>query len=173
MFLIHIEETSAQVEQHDTMIYEVQHVPLKFDQIEIRKLQEKDPYYAKLIKDMKLKNKRRKGDYSLDSHRILYKKIKDHGKEFIVLIIPETIQIYMHYEILFYHIILGYNGTTRLHQFLKRQYYWKGLKTSVQKYVRHCQKCQNTNLHTPNYVQLYLKIPQTLMDFISIDLTGS
>ena len=31
---------------------------------------------------MKLKNKRSKGDYSLDLHGTLYKKIKDHGKEF-------------------------------------------------------------------------------------------
>ena len=56
---------------------------------------------------------------------------------------------------------LGHNDTTRLYQFLKRQYYWKGLKESVQKSVIHCLQCQTTNLQTPNYVQLHLERSQT------------
>ena len=37
------------------MIHEIQHVSLKSDKEEIRKLPEKDPPYAKLIENMKLK----------------------------------------------------------------------------------------------------------------------
>ena len=113
-------ETPTQVEANDTMIHEIQHVPLISDQEEIRKLQETDPHYTKLIENMKLKNKRSKGDYSLDPHEALYKKIKDHEKEFRALILPKTIQIYVLYKS---HNSLGYNGNTRLYLFLKRQYY--------------------------------------------------
>ena len=48
------EEHLVQVEQNGTMIHKI-HVSLKFDQEEIRKLQEKDPHYTKFIQNMKLK----------------------------------------------------------------------------------------------------------------------
>ena len=70
------------------------------------------------------------------------------------------------------HNSLGYNGTTRLYQYLKRQYHWKGLQESVQKFVKHCTQCQTTNLQAPNYVQLHLEITQTSMNFISVNLIG-
>ena len=63
-------------------------------------------------------------------------------------------------------------ATTRLYKFLKRLYYSKGLRESVKKYVRHCPQCQTTNLQTPHYGQHHLETPQTLIDFISIDLIG-
>ena len=66
------------------MIHEIQGVPLKVDQEEIRGLQEKDLNYVRVIVNMKLKTERSKADYSLDPHRTLYEKIKDHEKEFKV-----------------------------------------------------------------------------------------
>ena len=55
---------------------------------------------------------------------------------------------------------------------LKVQYYWKSLKKSVQKFVRHCLQFQRTNLQTPNYAQLYLEATQMHMDLISMDVIG-
>ena len=52
------------------MKHEIQHVPLKFDQKEIRKLQETDPLYAKLVKNINVRNEICKGNYSLDSHEV-------------------------------------------------------------------------------------------------------
>ena len=40
---------------------------------------------------MKLKNERNKGDYTSDSSGALYKKMKDHRKEFRVLIVSNTV----------------------------------------------------------------------------------
>ena len=92
----------------------------------------------------------------------LYMKIKDHGRDFKALIVPKTIQNYLLYES---HNGLDHNGTTRLYQFLKRQYYWKGLKESAQKFVRNCPQCEtnfaNTKLcatlsrNTPNPNRFY------------------
>ena len=50
------------------MIQKIQHVLLKFDSVEIRKLEEADSQYAKMINSMKLKNETSKADYSLDPH---------------------------------------------------------------------------------------------------------
>ena len=128
---INTEEIPTQVEQNETNINK-KYVALKFDQEEIRKLWETDPYYPKLIEKIKQRNEGSKEDSSLDPHSAIYKKIKDHRKEFGVLIVPNTFQKYILCES---HNSPGHNGTTRVYQFLKRQYYWKGLKESVQKIV--------------------------------------
>ena len=147
------------------MVHEI-HVLLRSYPEEIRKLQEKNLHCDKLIENMNFENKWCKGDYSLDPHGTLYKKVKYNGKEFRVLIVPKNIQKYVLYET---HNSLGHNGTTGLYQLVKRLYYWKGLKESVQRFVRHNpntkqqiykhQKCANTSnsigfyfnrLHWPN-----------------------
>ena len=53
-------------------------------------------------------------------------KVKDHEQEVTVLILPKTLQKYVLYQS---HTSLGHNCKTRLHQFLKRQYYWKDSKS--------------------------------------------
>ena len=104
------------------MTHEIHDVASKFDQEEIRKLQGKDPHYVKLIENMKLKSKTRKGDYNLDPNGTLHQKIKDHGKKFRELLVSKTIPKYVLYKS---HNSVGQSSTTRLYQFLKRQYYWK------------------------------------------------
>ena len=52
------------------------------------------------------------------------------------------------------------------------KYDWKCLSESVQKFIRNGPQCQTINLWTPCYVELHLEIPQTPMDFMSIDLIG-
>ena len=76
--------TSAELptlaEQDEIKIHEIQHVPLKLDLEEIKKLQEINPKYSKLIKNMKTRNETFKGDLSLDPQGVLSKKIQDHEK---------------------------------------------------------------------------------------------
>ena len=57
-----MEDIPALVEQNDTTNHEIQHIPYKSDQEEIKKLQEKDPHYSKLLENMKLKSERSKGN---------------------------------------------------------------------------------------------------------------
>ena len=59
-------EHPTQLEQNETLIHEIQHVSKKFNQEEIRTLQERDPHYVELIEYMKMRNEVSKGDYSLD-----------------------------------------------------------------------------------------------------------
>ena len=68
----------------------------------------------------------------MDPQGILYMKVQDYEKEVKVLIVPKALQKCVLYES---HKSLGYNGTTRFYNFLKRQHYWKDLKETVLKFV--------------------------------------
>ena len=43
------------------------------------------------------------------------------------------------------HEDLGHNSTNRTYTMLKRLYYWKGLKLSVEKHTKICYQCQRRN----------------------------
>ena len=66
---------------NELKVHEIQYAPLKFHQEEIKKLQGTDPHYSELLKNMKMRIKTIKGNYSLDPPGVLYKKVQDHGKE--------------------------------------------------------------------------------------------
>ena len=63
---------------HTFRVLNVPYVPLKFDSEEMRKLQEADPQYAQLIKNVELKNETSKEEYSLDPCGTLCKEMKHH-----------------------------------------------------------------------------------------------
>ena len=53
------------------------------------------------------------------------------------------------------HDELGHNGTHRTYIMLKRLYYWKCLKPSVEKHVKTCYQCQRRNKQVVKYVTLH------------------
>ena len=70
------------------------------------------------------------------------------------------------------HDELGHNGTHRTYILLKRLYYWKGLKPSVEKYIKMCYQCQRRNKQVVKYATLHIDVTTFLMQFISMDLIG-
>ena len=50
---------------------------------------------------------------------------------------------------------LGHNGTHRTYPILKRLYYWKWLKPSVEKHIKMCYQCQRRNKQVVKYVTLH------------------
>ena len=52
------------------------------------------------------------------------------------------------------HDELGHNGTHMTYTILKRLYYWKGLKPSVEKHIKMCYQYQRRNKHVVN-MQLF------------------
>ena len=70
------------------------------------------------------------------------------------------------------HHELGHNGTHRTYTMLKRLYYWKGLKPSVEKHIKTCYQCQRRNKQVVKYVTLHFDVPTFPMQFISMDLIG-
>ena len=55
---------------------------------------------------------------------------------------------------------------------LKRLYYWKGLKPSVEKHIKMCYQCQRRNKQVVRYATLHFDVATFPMQFISMDLIG-
>ena len=70
------------------------------------------------------------------------------------------------------HDELGHNGTHRTYTILKRLYYWKGLKPSVEKHIKMCYQCQRRNKQVVKYATLHFDVATFPMQFISMDLIG-
>ena len=51
-----------------------------------------------------------------------------------------------------------------------RDYYWKGLKPSVEKHIKMCYQCQRRNKQVVKYATLHFDVATFLMQFISMDL---
>ena len=70
------------------------------------------------------------------------------------------------------HDELGHNGTHRTYILLKRLYYLKGLKLSVEKHIKMCYQCQRRNRQVVKYGTLHFDVATFPMQFISMDLIG-
>ena len=70
------------------------------------------------------------------------------------------------------HDELGHNRTHVTYTLLKRLYYWKGLKPSVEKHIKMCYQCQRRNKQVVKYAMLHFDVATFLMQFISMDLIG-
>ena len=70
------------------------------------------------------------------------------------------------------HDELGQNGTHQTYILLKRLYYWKGLKPSVEKYIKRCYQCQRRNRQAVKYATLHFDVATVPMQFISMNLIG-
>ena len=70
------------------------------------------------------------------------------------------------------HDELGHNGTHRTYTILKRLYYWKGLKPSIEKHIKMCYQYQIRNKQVVKYATLHFDVATFPMQFISMDLIG-
>ena len=70
------------------------------------------------------------------------------------------------------HDELEHNGTHRTYTLLKRLYYWKGLKPTVEKHIKAHYQCQRRNKQVVKYATLHFDVASFLMQFISMDLIG-
>ena len=55
---------------------------------------------------------------------------------------------------------------------VRRNYYWKGLRPDVVRYVKRCTICRKYNSASPKYNKGTFQAPGAPMDFISMDLIG-
>ena len=70
------------------------------------------------------------------------------------------------------HDEFGHNRTHRTYTLLKRLYYWKGLKQSVEKHIKMRYQCQRRNKQVVKYATLHFDVATFQMQFISMDLIG-
>ena len=53
---------------------------------------------------------------------------------------------------------------------LRQNYYWKGMRPEVTRYVKQCKLCRTHNSASTRYVKGMFEVPEAPMDFISMDL---
>ena len=101
--------------------------------------------------------------------RLLKKYIYDNKQRFEVTVVPPNCAAML---LNLAHDQMGHNGSARTYMLLKRLYYWKGMKTDINIYVRQCKLCQRQNIVPVKYSQGHFSAPMTPMEFISMDLIG-
>ena len=64
------------------------------------------------------------------------------------------------------HDELGHNGTHKTYMILKRLYYWKGLKPSIERHIKMCYQCQRRNKQVVKYATLHFDVAVFPVQFI-------
>ena len=138
---------------------------------QLRLLQVKDDFCKRIIKrTMKdsTKNKVHSYPYYINEG-ILCRYVTDYNQRFETRVVPQSCAQRL---LNLAHDDLGHNGSDRTYMLLRHNYFWKGMKPQVYKYVKQCSKCQACNAQIVKYHQGHFNVPKAPMDFISMDLIG-
>ena len=141
---------------------------LPIDDNMLARLQQKDEFCKNIFKQIEKGNSVNGQLYKID-HKLLKRFIVDGNDTYETTIIPMSL---IPQVLQLAHDELGHNGTHRTYILLKRLYYWKGLKPSVEKHVKRCYQCQRRNRQIVKYAKLHFDVATFPMQFISMDLIG-
>jgi hypothetical protein len=75
------------------------------------------------------------------------KVLRKNGK----LIIPTSLR---HRAVTWYHHYLQHPGHSRLEEMMRSVMYWKGMPTTIRRYIKTCQSCQVNKRHSQKYGHL-------------------
>ena len=134
----------------------------------LHKLQQED-VFCKNILDQIEKGNRVEGQLYLIKDKILKRYIIDGDNTYEIIVVPKSLTAQIHRMV---HDELGHNGTHRTYILLRKLYYWKGLKPSVEKHIKMCYQCQRRNKQVVKYATLHFDVATFPMQFISMDLIG-
>ena len=108
--------------------------PLTADCLDtLLQMQKTDPF-CKHISRRLLNGKAPHHEFDTFAHvkGLLYKHVMDAGKKFLALVIPKSWKYTVLMEA---HNKLGYQGNSHAYCLIKCQYYWKGMKKDIRKYI--------------------------------------
>ena len=127
---------------------------LEFTSEKVVQLQKIDTFCKNIFQHMHCNTNK---NYFMDAMDILHKKVIDFNSTFSSVVIPQILIIHLLHAS---HNLLGHVGATKLYHFLKRLYYFQGMRKKIYQYVRSCQKCQ-MNLQKPHHINFHQNIAQT------------
>ena len=143
-------------------------------------MQKTDPSCKRISKRLSNgKAPQHKIDLFMHVRGFLYKYVTDSGQKFLALVIPKSWKYTVLGEA---HDKLGHQGNKPTYCLIKCQYYWKGMKKDIRKYIANCTLCCREKAKVQDYplqmmeiqVQAYplqmMKIPDRPFDKIAIDL---
>ena len=107
------------------------------------------------------------GPLYLVRHKILKRYILDGDNTYESTMVPKDLTVQI---LRMAHDELEHNGTHWTYMLLKRLYYWKRLKPSVEKHIKMCYQCQRRNRQVVKCATLHFDIATFPMQFISINL---
>ena len=140
---------------------------LPIDNDTLSKLQQADIFCKNILSQTEKGNI--VGQLYLIKDKILKRYIIDEDNTYETTVVPRALTIQI---LQMAHEELGHNGIHRTYTLLKRFYYGKGLKPSVEKHIKMCYQCQRRNKQVVKYATLYFDVATFLMQFISMDLIG-
>ena len=141
---------------------------LPIDHDTLVELQQKDEFSKNIFNQIEKGNIVDGQLYKIDK-KLLKRFVVDGNDTYETTVIPRSlIPQVLHMA----HDKLGHNGTHRTYVLLKRLYYWKGLKPSVEKHIKRCHQCQRRNKQVVKYAKLHFDVATFPMQFISMDLIG-
>ena len=141
---------------------------LPIDNNMLAKLQQKDEFCKNIFNQMEKGNIIDGHLYKMDN-KLLKRFIVDGNNTYETTVIPRSL---IPQVLQMVHDELGHNGMHRTYILLKRLYYWKGLKPSVEEHIKRCYQCQRRNKQVVRYAKLHFDVATFPMQFISMDLMG-
>jgi hypothetical protein len=86
------------------------------------------------------------------------------------IIIPTSLR---HRAVSWYHHYLQHPGHSRLEETMRSVMYWKGMRTTIQRYIKSCRSCQVNKRQSQNYGHLPPKLVITApWKALCVDLIG-
>ena len=141
---------------------------LPISNITLHKLQQEDVFCKNILSQIE-KGNIVEGQLYLIKDKILKRYIIDRDNTYETTVVPKALTAQI---LRMAHDELGHNGTHRTYTLLKRLYYWKGLKPSVEKHIKMCYQCQRRNKQIVKYATLHFDVATFPMQFIFMDLIG-
>ena len=134
----------------------------------LHELQQENVFCKKILNQLEKGNIVEEQLY-LIKDKILKRYIIDGDNTYETAVVPRALTAQI---LKMAHDELGHNGTHRTYTLLKRLYYWKGLKPSVEKQIKMCYQCQRRNKQVVKYATPHFDVATFPMQFISMDLIG-
>ena len=152
----------------DTDVQEV-HTTLqnKIKSEHLIQLQQKE--FTGIIKNVQKHKEKLSHLYIIDTKGVLKRIIRENDQKIEVVMVPRDLTKLIMFEV---HEILAHPGQLKMYMFIRRCYFWKNLRTDVNKYVKNCSSCNKACLKEPKYVDFTNAIPRFPMANIAIDLLG-
>ena len=117
----------------------------------LTELQQEDEFYNNILKQIEKGNIVDGQLYKIENN-ILKRFIIDGYDTYETTVIPRSL---IPQVLQMAHDELKHNVTHRTYILLKRLYYWKGLKPSVEKHIKRCYQCQRRNRQVVKYAKLH------------------
>ena len=164
----HVGELEEEIQKKKDPIPEDVQPIIDLTEEQLEDIQMKDKFIKNLVNRI-VSGKQPSGKPYYLEDRLLKKYIYDNKQRFEVIVVPPNCAAML---LNLAHDQMGHNGSARTYMLLKRLYYWKGMKTDINIYVKQCKLCQKQNIVPVKYSQGHFSAPMVPMEFISMDLIG-